>query len=103
MRAEEEMAEYLEGQGLMTGQYLREVLRTAMRKHSDFERVAEGVYALKAWPRKQKAVPEQGLTAFSPPTTEPNTNNHLNPPQPLTVCIVELLGDYQEAHESCRD
>jgi hypothetical protein len=34
------------------------------------------------------SVKGQGLTSFSLPTTEPNSNN---PQQPLTVCIVELL------------
>jgi lambda repressor-like predicted transcriptional regulator len=90
MRAAE-IADYLEQRNLMEGQYLREVLRTAMRKHRDFERVAAGVYALEAWPREQKAVPEQGLASLSPPTTEHDANGNLNLQQPLTACIVELL------------
>ena len=56
MRAQE-MAEYVQRLGLMQGQYVGEVLRTAMRKHPAFECISAGLYALKAWPPVLKAVP----------------------------------------------
>jgi hypothetical protein len=90
MRAAE-MAEDLQRRGLMEGQYVREVLRTAMRKHADFERVSEGLYALKAWPSELKTRREQQTSSLFPPITEQDLNPPLNPQQPLTTCIVELL------------
>jgi HB1, ASXL, restriction endonuclease HTH domain len=62
----QEIADYLTHRGLMRGKWTREVLRTAMRKHAEvFERVAEGVYVLKAWPSERKSVPDPGLPAFT--------------------------------------
>jgi hypothetical protein len=90
MRAQE-MADYLEQRGLMQGQWTREVLRTAMRKHPDFERIDAGLYALTAWPPALKSVPEQQAPSLFSRSTEKNANGNLNLHQPLTTCIVELL------------
>jgi len=90
MRAAE-MADYVQRLGLMKGQYVREVLRTAMRKHPDFERISEGLYALKAWPPELKSVPEQQTSSLFSPIMGKDEHAHLNLQQPLTACVVELL------------
>ena len=90
MRAPE-MADYVQRLGLMKGQYVGEVLRTAMRKHPDFERISEGLYALKAWPPELKSVPEQQTSSLFSPIIGKDEHAHLNLQQPLTACIVELL------------
>jgi HB1, ASXL, restriction endonuclease HTH domain len=103
MRAQE-MANYLTQRGLMRGKWTREVLRTAMRKNQEiFERVAEGVYALKAWSPEQKSLIEHGMQSLftetkgedseesqadaEPPHNNPNTN------KPFTIRVIELLED----------
>jgi hypothetical protein len=89
-----EMADYLVQRGLVKGQWPKEVLRTAMRKNPQiFERVAEGVYALKAWPPEQKCILGDSLSF--PPSKETqqrmSAKRNVNTQQPLPACIVELL------------
>jgi hypothetical protein len=62
-----------------------------MRKHADFERIGQGLYALSVWPPEQKSVPEQLTASLFSQSIEKNSHANLKPRQPLTACIVELL------------
>jgi hypothetical protein len=89
-----EIADYLMQRGLMRGKWTREVLRTGMRNKPEiFERIGEGIYALKSWPPEQKNIPGQMLSSLFPQGMRKDSSDKPNMQMTLLSRITELLED----------
>src|SRR5262245_3137652 len=63
-----------------------------MRKTQEiFERIDEGVYALKAWSPEQKSLEQQQNASLFPPISPRMSPKPINIHQTLTGCLLDIL------------
>jgi hypothetical protein len=86
-----ELARELERRGVLESQWATEVLRSGIGRHDDFERIAPGIYALRAWPAEQKAWPPRLVSITPSPPLKRQILTEPEPQRSIADTIVVLL------------